>query len=199
MIALNALNILIVLNVCCLLALIWRTREALRAEKRAVVAERQVSELTVEVAHNVVSMEQIQPGLDRAADLLAREQRKSRELFDVIEGVLKERDMWKDMWFAHGREHLNAQTMLENSLTQARGMIRGAVVAINAYRKAAKLGPMEYGPDPGGPPVGTAEAFKKLLDKAEAEAPAELDARALRDEIQAREGQPKAVEAGGQV
>lgn len=123
---------------------------------------------------------------DRAMQQLEVERRKSRELFDVVESVLKERDQWKQMWFAHGREHLNAQTALENAVVQARVWMRSMVTTINAYRAEKKQEPIGFGLDPKDKPVGTAAQFEALLEQAQREAPAEVDGVALRNAVMAR-------------
>jgi hypothetical protein len=118
---------------------------------------------------------------------LATEKRKSKELFDVVETVLRERDQWKDMWFTHGREHLQAQHLLEQSIEQLRTWLRSSLIAVNKYRSAAGEAPLPFGADPKDPPVGTAQKFKDMLEQAQADAPSSVDGLALREAIVATE------------
>lgn len=122
---------------------------------------------------------------DRAAQLLETERRKSRELFSVVESVLKERDQWKEMWFTQSREHLNAQNALEHAVEQARTFLRAALVAVNKHREEKGLAPIPFGLDPKDPPVGTAARFEQLLIEAQKTAPEPVDGVALRDRVMA--------------
>lgn len=114
---------------------------------------------------------------------LETERRKSRELFEVIESVLKERDQWKDMWFQHGREHLAAQNQMESAIEQLRTWLHSSLTTLNKYREDKGQGPVNFGIDPKAPPIGTAAVFEESLKKAEAEAPVGIDAIHLRDAI----------------
>lgn len=120
---------------------------------------------------------------ESASGMIDAERRKARELFEVVESVLKERDQWKKMWFDHGREHLNAQTQLENAIEQLRGWLKSSLVSLNSYRQKNGQSPIAFGANPKDPPVGTAARFESLLEQAKAEAPASVDGLADRSRI----------------
>lgn len=114
------------------------------------------------------------------------QKRRADEFFNVIELVLKERDQWRTMWHDHGREHLEAQNLLENALTEARSVAKNALITINRYRKKAGQEPIPFGLEPGEKPVGSAAKFRELLERSAREAPESVDAVALRDAAQER-------------
>lgn len=120
---------------------------------------------------------------DRLRAEVANEKRKARELFDVVETVLKERDQWKTMWFDHGREHLEAQTQLENTIVQLRGWLKSALSAVNAYRVKEDRPRIQFGDDPKDPPIGTAYRFEQMLEQAKKDAPPSVDGLAMRDAV----------------
>jgi hypothetical protein len=111
-----------------------------------------------------------------------REARKSRELFDVVEKVLGERDQWREMWHVQSRAHAEAQSMLEDAIVEARSSAISAIRSVNAYRKKAGQEPIPFGLEPGDKPVGSAAKFREMLQRAEAEAPKGVDGIFLRDE-----------------
>lgn len=159
-------------------------------ERLRVQADQSASEL-VEVREFLKSSASADDGIaakalataDQAAQMLEVERRKSRELFMVVESVLKERDQWKDMWFTQSREHLNAQNALEHAVEQARMWLRAALVAVNKHREEKGLAPIPFGLDPKDPPVGTAAQFEKLILEAQRTAPEHVDGVALRDRV----------------
>lgn len=70
------------------------------------------------------------------------EERISREYFEVIERIEKERDQWKDMFFTQSSEHQNAQAMLQKMLADCSNNLRGALTQLNFLRKAAGIEPV---------------------------------------------------------
>jgi len=128
-------------------------------------------------------IEEMTDAATRGESVLNAEKRKSKELFDVVEKVLAERDQWRDLWHAHGRAHAEAQSMLESALVEARTIAKSSVLTINKYRKLAGHEPIAFGLEPGEKPVGSAAKFKALLERAEREAPDSVDGIYLRDAI----------------
>lgn len=150
----------------------------LRAQLEAVAYQRDDAIGVAESARQAMTTQ---------SQLLLAERRKSRELFDVIESVLRERDQWKTMWTVHGSEHLNAQNQLERALTSVRAWLKSSITALNAYRADKGQPLLAFGLEPNDPPIGTAAAFEALLEKAKREAPASIDGMALREAIEAKE------------
>jgi len=166
----------------CIVAGHLSSRSALLRVRRAILErEDRIKELAVELDRCSSLMERSVVAVDKLQAELDVQRRKSRELFDVVESVLKERDQWKKMWFDHGREHLNAQNQLENGLVQARTWLKNALVSVNAFRKEKGLAPIGFGLDPKDKPVGTAAQFEALLEQSAREAMATVDGLALRD------------------
>lgn len=147
-------------------------------EQERAEGERREAQIKEELSQHekTVSM------LEECSTLAAREQRRAKELFGVVEQVLNERDQWREMWHTQSRAHLEAQNMLEQALTDARVAAISAIKSVNAYRKKAGQEPLPFGVEPGDKPVGSAAKFKAMLDQAEAEAPKGVDGVALRDE-----------------
>lgn len=73
---------------------------------------------------------------------LKTEERISREYFDVIERIERERDQWKEMFFTQSSEHQNAQAMLQKMLADCSNNLRGALAQLNFLRKAAGMEPV---------------------------------------------------------
>ena len=67
------------------------------------------------------------------------EERISREYFDVISRIEKERDQWKEMFFTQAQEHQNAQAMLQKMLADSAANLRASIVQLDQFRVAAGL------------------------------------------------------------
>ena len=118
---------------------------------------------------------------------LAVSQHKNGDYFALIERILAQRDVWKDMFNEHSREHLAGQTLLEVKLNETRQMLGNALRMLNRYRADKKEPPVD-GPmalEPDAPPIGTAEAFAKKMAALLAAAPGDVDGVKERDRIAA--------------
>lgn len=62
--------------------------------------------------------------VDRLREQVANEQRRANELFERIDGVLKERDKWRDLYFEQATQHGVAQEMLFNELQALANRLR---------------------------------------------------------------------------
>lgn len=96
-----------------------RSRDSHRAElERAEAAMTEAAERTS--ALGVV--------VDRLREQVANEKRRANELFDRIEGVLRERDKWRDLYFEQATQHGAAQEMLFGELQAMANRLRKAGV-----------------------------------------------------------------------
>lgn len=66
--------------------------------------------------------------VDRLREQVANEQRRANELFERIDGVLKERDKWRDLYFEQATQHGAAQELLFNELQAMANRLRKAGV-----------------------------------------------------------------------
>jgi hypothetical protein len=76
------------------------------------------------------------------AELKMRE-RQCREYFDLIEGILAERDEWKAMFVTQSAQHEAAQAMLVKAIGRVRTQANVVLTHLNAYRRAQNLPPVE--------------------------------------------------------
>jgi hypothetical protein len=142
-----------------------------------------------EVAASTEAMQLAERALERSAAATATWKRKFWEMHGVVEQVLGERDVWREMYRGHVSEHLEGQAMLEHKIVSMRQHVIRAVATTNHLIKENKLKrelvttPKEMLPLDG-PPVGQAEEYygrmKKMLMK---DAPAAFDALMKRSEI----------------
>lgn len=158
-------------------------RSAVEAQNWKTEAEKSVEELRRADAASKEATSAALLAAEQATAMVENERRKARELFAVVEAVLRERDQWKEMWFTQSREHLNAQNALEHSIEQARTWLRSALVAVNQHRVDKGQAPIAFGLNPKDPPVGTAAQFEALIEQAKREAPQHVDGIAMRDRI----------------
>jgi regulator of replication initiation timing len=104
--------------------------------------------------------------------------RKASEYFSVIEDIEKQRNQWKDMWFAHGREHLNAQAKMESTIEVLRNEVLALIKIINGYR--TEKGQPEMNRPAEASRASIVEAFARSLKKAYELAPKEIQGEAER-------------------
>ncbi|HEX9137660.1 MAG TPA: hypothetical protein VF905_12055 [Nitrospirota bacterium] len=111
-------------------------------------------------------------------------QRRVDAYFIKIEGVLRERDRWNQMFFQQSREHLAAQDAMEVEIMRMRTMVLQLVGMVNEERKPSGKALLE-------PPfkelmdlpIGLAEQFRRSCEKLLEERPIEIDHLAERDAI----------------
>lgn len=117
------------------------------------------------------------------------QRRISQEYFAVIESIEKERNVWSEMWKDQAYSHVEAQSMLEKALKNARSVAAQAINLANKLR--AEKGEPPLTPAildaECAPPVGAAEAYKQRMDEAVAAVPPQIDGVAARDEIASRD------------
>lgn len=116
-------------------------------------------------------------------EALTTQQRISREYFDVIERVVKEREGWKEMYFVQSGEHQNAQTMLMRSITVLTTQLRDAVRQLNFLRVKAGL---ELIHEPSGLkniPENVPTDFAEKIKAMTAAVPTQTDGEAERNRI----------------
>lgn len=171
-------------------ASVWRKRclaAELRCEKIELAGQSLENEmkeaLAAADAGEQARWEKLHAEVDQAISQARTHERRATELFAVVEQVLAERDQWRDMWHAHGREHVAAQAILEQALVDVRVALRNALVTINAYRRKEGQEPLPFGVEPGEKPVGSAAKFKAMLEQCIREAPEPTDGMSLRKQI----------------
>jgi len=112
--------------------------------------------------------------------------RKALEYHGLIEGILRERDQWKEMWFKDSAGHQQAQGVLEVALTSGRQLFRRLLTELNALRKEKGLQPIQSlkSMDAEALPAGIAAATKATNAEIEKAAPPGIDGIAERDRIE---------------
>lgn len=112
--------------------------------------------------------------------------RKCLEYHRLIEGILGERDVWKDMYYRQVRGHLNAQAMCEKFIMTLRQQLHKALQLLNALRREHGLEEVKTPKDLGeldAHPVGGAEKFAERMARARALISEDTDGLAERDRI----------------
>lgn len=122
---------------------------------------------------------------------LKTEERISREYFDVIERIERERDQWKDMFFTQSSEHQNAQAMLQKMLADCSNNLRGALAQLNFLRKAANMEPVVTPAMLEKIPTDVPERYGEKIAELATSARPQTDGRAERSRIAATRDLPQ--------
>lgn len=119
---------------------------------------------------------------------LRLQKRRADEYFRVIEGIERERNEWKRMWYKDAAGHVQAQALLQDALESMRSQLIVALREINRMRVEQKLGPianLEH-LNPRAPPIGIAEQNRAENTRLLAAMAPEIDGRAERAGIDAQ-------------
>ena len=151
----------------------------------------------VEVAELEERIAQLERQLERGRalevagleDRIVQLERIKGEYFEVIERIAVERDQWKRMFFEQSRGHLNAQALLERTITHTRNQLRACVAFLKAKVGAEAVEEMaKVARAVDAPPIGTAiEYGKKMLALAEEQVPKDTDAAAEQKRLTSEE------------
>lgn len=93
----------------------------------------------------------------QVAEQMQTWKRVARENHAIVEGVIKERDQWKEMWFTQGRDHSNAQQLMMRALESAGEHLHSSFALINKMRKERGLEPISLSGD-------RIEALRKITE-----------------------------------
>jgi hypothetical protein len=113
-------------------------------------------------------------------------ERRNAEYFDLIERICAQRDHRWRMFLDQSHGHLQAQALLEKSLSFTRQLLAKAVLQLNAMRREMRL-PEVNSPEVllglDAPPMGTAVKFEQAIEKIKQDMDEPIDGPVERDRI----------------
>ncbi len=112
-----------------------------------------------------------------------KERLRSADLFTAIETMEADRDRWHDMYFLQSKEHMVAQTMLEQGIENLLRVANHMLRLVNGYRKKLGEDELSYGDVLKGLPSGISDGYRQRLDEAESKLPAPVSRRQLLDAL----------------
>lgn len=136
------------------------------------------------------SSDWVPPELEAARAQIANLERMNREYFKVIEGIEKERDIWKEWHLTASGEHAEAQSMLQNVCAQLGQQLGAAVRQLNVLRELAGLEKVKEPRQLSEIPTTVADDFRaRVKARIDGMAPA-IDGKAEREKIATSETAP---------
>jgi hypothetical protein len=156
-------------------AVVWHEAEIERLKKALVAKDVELDEAYARTADLVKSATEIIAEVEKW-------KRIAHENHAVIEGVLKERDQWNQMWRQHGIEHANAQQLMVAEIERHVAVIRQCYEAMNVLRKAQGMPAIDPPKSQSEFFEGLARQYREALEAGAASVPA-IDWKAQRDAV----------------
>ena len=130
--------------------------------------------------NHALSISLVQDQRDRAETA----ERQRDEYFALVETVVKERDIWKDMWFSQSHSNQLGQDKLREKLTDREVRLRAAVQTLNKIRKEQNQPELKNMRQLDAAIFQVPEEFAAQRERLSKEMmPSKIDPIALRDEI----------------
>lgn len=118
---------------------------------------------------------------------LAVSLRRNNEYFSMIEGIIAERDQWKEMFMTQSAGHLRAQSIMSERMTKQTVWIGRVGMAINRLRVAAGLSLIKLAADPTEIEKALVRDYEIMIKALMESAPKDTDWIAERDRLAASE------------